>query len=406
MKKYTLFLIIIFNLLLVANIIAAIYDQFNFLVPLLLGGLLFLMLKGWTFIRPISRAKTINYYLLIFSIIFALILGEFFLRSHGKYYTHYENKHNEWRSNFQTPLKDKGYLHIWPAHTRVVDTSISEFSYPHMANSLGLIGPEPAIKKKEGTYRIIGLGDSFTQGIGAPADSTWLKQMAAILNADTSLQPVYTLNAGVAGSDPFFEFQLLKKLGAYEADLVIMAANKSDMEDFFIRGAWERFKADGTTQYKAAPWYEPIYRISHLTRLIVHRILKKDAWFRSPGAEAAFETKFLDLLEEVVLKTQALCKQRQMDFILVFHPTLNEFTHQSSPYGALVQRLSQKGVVVFDLYPTFLEKNWITNETYESYFWKIDGHYNPRGYHYMGRGIAEKIQQLKLIPPKKDAFIE
>ncbi len=400
MKKYSSYFIITFILLLLANLLLAIYDQFNFLIPLLVGSLLFLVLKFWTILYPISRAKRVNFYLLLFSSTFALILGETFLRLHGKYYTHYEKQHHRWKSNFQSPPKENGYLHLWSKNTSIIDSSHNEFSYKHKTNSLGLLGPEPERKKKPAFYRIIGLGDSFTQGVGSPADSTWLKQMESKLNADTNTQNVYSLNAGVAGSDPFFEFQLLKRLEAYEADLLIMVVNRSDINDFFIRGGWERFKADSTTQYKAAPWYESIYRISHLSRLLIHDILKKNNRFQSQREREVFEQGFLNALEHVALQTQALCKARHMDFMLVFHPILYDFKRQASPFSSLIPRLSKKGIKTLDLYETFLEKSWINNKNYASYFWPIDRHFNARGYHYMGLGIADEIKNLNLIPLK------
>jgi hypothetical protein len=43
---------------------------------------------------------------------------------------------------------------------------------------------------------IVGLGDSFTQGVGTPPDSTWLKYIERKLD-------LKTLNAGIGASNPY-----------------------------------------------------------------------------------------------------------------------------------------------------------------------------------------------------------
>ncbi len=76
-----------------------------------------------------------------------------------------------------------------------------EFSYPlHSINSLGLFDSEKDIKAK-----IIILGDSFTQGLGAPPDSSFPFILEKLIK-----QPI--LNAGLSGSNPIFENNLLKFL--------------------------------------------------------------------------------------------------------------------------------------------------------------------------------------------------
>jgi hypothetical protein len=87
----------------------------------------------------------------------------------------------------------------------------SEFKYEHRYNSLGLRNDEIKTPKPANEYRILGLGDSFTEGIGAPQDSSWLPLLQNILQQKTSQYKINCINAGHAGSDPVFDYQLLKK---------------------------------------------------------------------------------------------------------------------------------------------------------------------------------------------------
>lgn len=87
-------------------------------------------------------------------------------------------------------------------------------SIPVKINSLGLRGPEATPEKPRGTYRILGLGDSFTMGFGVRDEDTFLRRLERGLNEGAAGR-YEVLNAGVGGYNTYdevvnLEFRWLK----------------------------------------------------------------------------------------------------------------------------------------------------------------------------------------------------
>ncbi len=164
-----------------------------------------------------------------------------------------------------------GWLYTWPANTEF-DLDQQEFKIHYKVNALGL-------REKDTVYtdttalRILCLGDSYTEGFGAPYDSSYPRALERALNKQGCHCQIY--NAGKAGSDPFYNYMLLKQqLLRLKPQVVITTFNSSDIGDYVFRGGMERFKADSTTQYKKGPWYEPLYARSYLARFIIDKATK------------------------------------------------------------------------------------------------------------------------------------
>lgn len=102
-----------------------------------------------------------------------------------------------------------------------------------VANRQGLrnreVGP-----KAPGAFRILAVGDSFTEGAGVEAEEAWPQVLEGLLARATS-RPVEVVNAGVGGWDPFQYAQFFEKRGLdLEPDLVIVG--------FFVgNDAYSRF---------------------------------------------------------------------------------------------------------------------------------------------------------------------
>ena len=83
-----------------------------------------------------------------------------------------------------------------PGTTTIVQQA--EFEYPHVYNSLGLMDREP-VRKATGEYRILALGDSFTDGA-----STWPAFLQRMLSASRPDSRLTVINGDNGGSDPFW----------------------------------------------------------------------------------------------------------------------------------------------------------------------------------------------------------
>ena len=192
-------------------------------------------------------AKKQFLWLLKYSMIVLVVFFLFFeiiLRISGFYASYSENVGNSFSTYYNRMLPN--HYHLLP-EGNLDFLERDEFNYAYQINSLGLRGREVSAAKKDSTYRIIVFGDSFTEGFGAPGDSTYPSLLEKELNR-TYTGTFEVINAGVIGSDPFYCYKLLvDRFLAYEADLVIFSINNSDITDYIFRGGLERFRADGTT---------------------------------------------------------------------------------------------------------------------------------------------------------------
>ena len=115
-----------------------------------------------------------------------------------------------------------GYHRLTPAFRGKVQTG--ETTYSVTTNSAGMRGGELAPRERVG-WRILGLGDSFTFGIGIEDEQTYLRQLEQLLNGARGPQalPAEVLNGGVPGYGTIHELRYLEQIGLrYAPDLVLL----------------------------------------------------------------------------------------------------------------------------------------------------------------------------------------
>jgi lysophospholipase L1-like esterase len=283
--------------------------------------------------------------------------------------------------------------HIWSTDHDLVT---KEFCFHRIINSEGLSDEGHNVVKKENEYRIIGLGDSFTEGDGTDADSTWLK----FLERDLKKYPVHKsltyINAGVCGSDPYFEYVLLKeRLLKYRPDLVVLAVNCSDISDILLRGGMERFQPDGTLKYNPAPCWEPIYAISHISRLVFSAMGYNSILIKEDETE--FQ-KSKENIVEILRSFKTLSEKEHFHLIMVFHPIKREINSNKLELKSVMEEVSLNNKIdvlnMLDYYKN-IEKMVSTNSN--EYFWKYDGHHNAKGYAAFARGVEWKLKQTGIL---------
>jgi hypothetical protein len=109
----------------------------------------------------------------------------------------------------------------------------TEFS----TNSLGLRDREYARPKPPTVFRVLMLGDSFTEGGGLPLAETVAKRVERGLNAG-GCGAYEVVNAGVASYSPILEYLLLQRLApVLQPDLVVVNFDMTDVHDDVIRTA-------------------------------------------------------------------------------------------------------------------------------------------------------------------------
>ncbi|HRK02433.1 MAG TPA: SGNH/GDSL hydrolase family protein, partial [Oligoflexia bacterium] len=175
-----------------------------------------------------------------------------------------------------------------------------EFVYEYRHNSQGFRDIEHPEKKEPGTFRILGLGDSFTYGAGAQFEDTYLAVVERELNNNNLNKRVEIIKAGISRSFPEHQRLVLKKYGPYyRPDLVIVGFTPNDIVDTHLSLNSIQVRPDGRLQIGSR---EPsvindfLYRNSHVWRFIRFTIFRfsqrlhwklmydveenKDAWKR------------------------------------------------------------------------------------------------------------------------------
>jgi lysophospholipase L1-like esterase len=118
---------------------------------------------------------------------------------------------------------DIGYVHVPNQQGWIDDGWVT-------INSLGLRGPEPAVPKPKGVFRIMVLGDSYTVGWGVNDDETFCALLEGRLREANPGREFEVVNCGVAGYDTKHEERQLRRLApVLRPDLILVAFHHNDL---------------------------------------------------------------------------------------------------------------------------------------------------------------------------------
>ena len=110
----------------------------------------------------------------------------------------------------------------------------AEWDVSYKINSHSLRDVEHSWEKPENTYRILIVGDSYTEGQGVEIEETYSKVLEKKLNESLD-KNIEVIIAGIAGWSPLPEYLYLGKYGIdYHPDLVILMFNTTDFSDEYF----------------------------------------------------------------------------------------------------------------------------------------------------------------------------
>lgn len=302
-----------------------------------------------------------------------------------------------------------------------------EFSTPIRTNSLGFRDYELP-PKGTGTFRILGLGDSFTFGAAAPLEQTYLKILERRLN-EGSLGRFQVLNTGVDGYGPQHYLQYLKEAGlSLEPDLVTIGFYvANDVTDrikytwYIQNGLLNSYKPTLTFRYSVLhPINEFFKQHSHLFILIrtrfdyaLWKIGLRPYYF--PEVFAVADTPHTlqswEFTKNVLRDLVHLAASRGTRTVVVIIPTYYQVHEEYwreyvrvynirqdtvdllKPQRILKQFAEELGVPVLDLLPRFREVG-----TGTTLYFKIDGHWNSDGQRLAGEELHRFLVSRQLIP--------
>lgn len=341
---------------------------------------------------------------LISSIAVCVLAAEITLRYLCTVCTWTEHNGAAYVSSYQEPPHNTWYHLRAPNTTSGYDQP--EFDYELRTNSLGIRDVEHPIDKPPGELRIIGLGDSFTEGQGARYESSYLKVLERNLNSKQKRVNVRIIVGGVAGSDPFYCYRLLKdELLRFEPDVITLTINRSDVMDIVSRGGNERFLNDGTVQFAEPPDDEWIFARSHLYRVFLMVVLGHDWFGLSPSEHVSKRTEAVEKLKGIVGEYRRLGTKENFRLVVILHPDVFELTTASYAFDAevLKKHFAENAVSYVDLLEYFLKSAGPDRDSQERLYWKKDFHHNVAGYRIFAEGVEEYLLANGFIEPASTA---
>lgn len=316
-----------------------------------------------------------------------LICLEFLLRVSGTFRSYNENTLGGYIYKYRIYMPT--WYHTWKPNT-TIDYEQPEFKYVNTFNELGHRETRFSSFIADSTTRkVVCIGDSFTEGDGSPADSTWVKTLEKLLHESGHTNYRF-YNAGVCGSDVFLNNKMLEnKLLPINPDVVIECVNTSDINDVVYRGGSERFNDDGSAKGKTGPRWEVLYKFSYVFRAFVHTFLRYNSNLIIRKEVAEKEAASVKLIAAQVQHTKAFCDSHHIKYVLLVHPAPEQVNAPFPDRSRFVESLTSNFYSI-NLFPAFNE--YYKNNDIEKNRWKMNGHYNSTGYNVMGHLIFDALK--------------
>ena len=319
-------------------------------------------------------------------LVYCILVLELGLRFLGKYDTYFEKKAGKYESIYK--YRPQNALHKRQANDSFLSASQNEFSYQFVTNSWGYSDQEWT-PNDSNSFKILVLGDSFTEGVGTPQDSSWVAQISKF---DTA-KKLQGFNAGIAASDPFTNFYALEKeLKNLNPNLIIQIYTNQDFnEDILLRGGMKRFKNEYLS-YPSHSKMEIFYAYSHIYRMIYHRKSDKRYYVsKSDLKKLDVESSFQELIQLYNRWTI----QNQIPVLLIFFHTESYYYSIADSFYPLDienRKVSQylKIKSVSACYRNEFKKR---GDSFHQLWWENDGHHNSEGYKMMAKCIEDVISQ-------------
>ncbi|MCZ6800497.1 MAG: SGNH/GDSL hydrolase family protein [Nitrospirae bacterium] len=341
--------------------------------------------------------------LLLFSLVFAGILGEGILRI----VDHPLSKPFVDVMTWQEPSDSLGFT-MAPNFE-----GIGPVSSWVKTNSQGVRDDvEHSWVKDPGTIRILGIGDSFTFGWGVSLEETFLKKLEHTLKQMTGVE-IETINAGVPQWDLNHYYVYLKNIGIrYSPDIIVLTYFFNDIP----RSIQETIPADPEYQIgvrkkggifgfsyvfnflKAQADHlrrkNKLARVDFLSTLEARRpeLIQQSTRLLLSNAKQAQTRVSFDILKTLLKKIQAIAQKNNSHLVVMFVPDVAQ-THQPELQyiNQVLASLTYEMHIPFaDITPVFES----VSDPRIFYFWPRDWHTNAHGHTKMAEALTPLLCQV------------
>lgn len=319
------------------------------------------------------------------SLLFAVVIGEFVLRVKGDTYSWSEINGRGYLSPYRSGSDD--CLHVRSSGMGKYQSP--DFGYNLNVNDIGVRDTFHSLEKPDSVLRIIGIGDSFTEGMGAPFDSTWLNQLAGFVSANNE-KYIEPIGGGVAGADLISGHYLFsEKLRKYDPDYVIVVVNQTDVNDFFVKGGAERYTRKNCSSNEP-PSFELLFEHSHLFRSLLINILGYNWQLLSKNDRNQLWEQFILEYTSTIESYLKFAEEDKFELIVVLHPLVHELFLGHYEYNfEKIKSIHSSDVNYVDVMkPLLIETNH--GKDFTKFYWLNDQHFNSEGYRLFAKEVFSR----------------
>ena len=198
----------------------------------------------------------------------------------------------------------------------------SDCTIDHVYNSVGWRDREHVVEKPVGTFRILGLGDSYVFGQGVKPRDRCLDRLPIELSREWPTAEFETINTGQSGYNTGQEFQILQKCGwKYSPDLVILHFVPNDIEqNIYTEKPKVEFFTEYTTSFLGTDWMSQHSEVWALARRKLLGQLKGRDYIRQSVESFATQPEKWEGCRHPISEMAKECQQRKVGFLVVVFP--------------------------------------------------------------------------------------
>jgi hypothetical protein len=283
-----------------------------------------------------------------------------------------------------------------------------EFDFEYRHNRLGYRDVDHDFPKPQNVFRILGLGDSFTYGAGAPFEETYLRRLEQRFNETPGLPKVEIIKAGVPRYFPKPERLLLQHEGLhFQPDLVLVGFVANDVMDTYMGLDAVVVDPSGNLKSKVAADIgvvgNALYRHSHVARIVLRRLTDSIAarqyvvdWAQIFQDSGRYEDAWEEIEREYgrILEIVQATAAHLVLINIPFSQRTYEYygiTDRDYPARRLSAWSKKNGVQFIDVSPAMAQFD-------ESLFWEKDPHCTPAGYRVIADTIFDHLTKTNAVP--------
>lgn len=215
-------------------------------------------------------------------------------------------------------------------------------SLDHKLNSVGWRDVEHSISKPAGTFRILGLGDSYLYGQGVKADDRCLDLLPSKLKSTWPETKFETINSGQPSYNTGQELQSLQRCGwRYSPDLVILHFVPNDIEpNIYTDKPKVEFFTEYSSGFLGTDWLSQHSELWALARRKIWGQIKGRAYIQQSIGSFETQPEKWDQCRGAIEGIRNECRDHDVKLLVVIFPFFIQLNGKY-PFQVIHDRVNQ-----------------------------------------------------------------